>query len=108
MKIFMIGSTAYQDKIKEYAEIQKLLGNEVLIPVFDNWENATVLDILTENRRLMRLADEVHMIYDGRSDGTKFDFGMCFAMEKPLKIVYMNKKTLVDGMYQYEKILRSS
>ena len=103
MKVFMIGSTAYQDKIKKYAEELREKGHEVLIPVFDSWENATVLDILTENRRLMRLADEVHMIYDGRSDGTKFDFGMCFAMEKPLKIIYMNNKHLIDGMYQYEE-----
>ena len=105
MKVFMIGSTAYQDKIKNYAEELRQKGHEVLIPVFDSWgEKATVLDVLTENRRLMRLADEVHMIYDGRSDGTKFDFGMCFAMEKPLKIIYMNNKHLVDGMYQYEAI----
>jgi nucleoside 2-deoxyribosyltransferase len=102
MKIFMIGSTAYQDKINKYAEKLRKKGHEVLIPVFDTWKDATVLEILTENRRLMRMADEVHMIYDGRSDGTKFDFGMCFAMEKPLRIIYMNNKHLVDGMYEYE------
>jgi len=105
MKVFMIGSTAYQDKINKYAEELRKEGHEVLIPVFDSWENATVLEILTENRRLMRLADEVHMIYDGRSDGTKFDFGMCFAMGKPLKIIYTNDKHLVDGMYEYEASL---
>jgi len=102
MKVFMIGSTSYQDKINQYAQKLRREGNEVLIPVFDSWENATVLDILTENRRLMEMADEVHMIYDGRSDGTKFDFGMCFAMRKPLRIVYISDKHLIDGMREYE------
>lgn len=101
MKIFMIGSTAYQDKIHKYAEKQKREGNEVLIPVFDSWKDATVLEILTENRRLMEKADEIHMIYDGRSYGTIFDFGMCFALRKTLKIIYINKKNIVDGMYEY-------
>ena len=101
MKIFMIGSTSYQDKIDKYAEDQRKNGNEVLIPVFDSLPNATVLDILTENRRLMELADEVHMIYDGRSDGTKFDFGMCFAMRKPLRVIYISDKHLIDGMNEY-------
>jgi len=103
MKIFIIGSTAYQDRIKKYAKQLRMGGHEVLIPVFDSMKDSTVLDILTENRRLMRLADEVHMIYDGRSDGTKFDFGMCFAMEKPLTIVYISSKHLIDGMYEYEE-----
>ncbi len=106
MKIFVIGSTAYLDRIKKYAEEMVDKGHYVTIPVFDTLQNATVLDILTKNKERMKDADEVHMIYDGRSDGTIFDFGMCFALEKPLKIIYLNDKHMVDGMKQYEATSR--
>ena len=101
MKIFIIGSTAYRDRINKHAEDMRKKGHEVLTPILDEAKYDHIINVLIENRRLMRLADEVHMIYDGRSDGTKFDFGMCFAMEKPLRIIYLNDKYLVDGMREY-------
>jgi hypothetical protein len=62
-----------------------------------------VLAVLTENRAKMEWADEVHLIYDGRSYGSLFDFGMCFALRKPLKIIYISPKNIVEGMKEYEK-----
>ena len=102
MRVMIIGSTAYENtKIREHQVKLEKEGHEVLIPAFDNLKDATVLDILTVNLNLMKLADEVHMIWDGRSDGTKFDFGMCFALGKPLRVIYINDKHLEDGMTEY-------
>ena len=46
-------------------------------------------------------ADEVHVIWDGRSVGTVFDFGMAFALRKPIKIVYIEPKTITGVMKLY-------
>ena len=101
MKIYIIGSTALRSKIQQHAAKLLSEGHEPLIPCFDS-DKSTVLDILTCNRELIELADEVHLIYDGRSYGSIFDFGMCFALRKPLKIIYISPKSIVDGMREYE------
>ena len=104
MKIMIINSTAYQHtKIKEHTKILRAQGHIVLIPAFDDLVNASVDDILSVNLKLMKEADEVHMIWDGRSDGTKFDFGMCYALGKKLKIIYINPLHLEDGMWEYDR-----
>ena len=102
MKIYILGSTVYQARMQEHAVKIMSQGHEPLMPVFDT-QKASVLNILTCNRALMRIADEVHLIYDGRSYGSIFDFGMCFAMRKPLKIIYISPKNIVGGMREYEK-----
>lgn len=102
MRIYIIGSTAYQAQIQEHAFKLMEQGHEPLMPNFDSIHK-TVLETLTMNRKLMVMADEVHLIYDGRSYGSIFDFGMCFAMGKPLKIIYISPKNIVEGMKEYEK-----
>lgn len=102
MKIFIIGSTIYQTKMQEHATELIEEGHEPITPIFDsNYTN--VLEILTVNRARMEWADEVHLIYDGRSYGSIFDFGMCFAMRKPLKIIHISSKNIVGGMKEYER-----
>lgn len=100
MKIYILGSTAYQIQIHKYAGTLLSQGHEPIIPAFDS-ESKTVLQTLTRNRELMEMSDEVHLIYDGRSYGSIFDFGMCFAMRKPLKIIYISPKNIVGGMKEY-------
>jgi len=102
MKVFIIGSTAYMVRIHLYAKHLLSQGDEPLLPAFDV-EEVSVLETLTRNRKWMEMADEVHLIYDGRSYGSIFDFGMCFAMRKPLKIIYISSKNIVDGMREYEE-----
>ena len=102
MKILVIGSTALLVRIQQHAAQLLSQGHEPLTPAFDS-DKRSVLDILTRNRELMELADEVHLIYDGRSYGSIFDFGMCFALRKPLKIIYISPKNIVGGMKEYEK-----
>lgn len=102
MKIYILGSTAYLVKIRQYAGVLLSQGDEPIMPAFDS-EEKSVLQTLTRNRELMETADEVHLIYDGRSYGSIFDFGMCFAMRKPLKIIYISPKNIVEGMREYGK-----
>ena len=102
MKILIIGSTIYFNRMQSYARTLISQGHEPIMPAFDS-EETSVLETLTRNRRWMEMADEVHLIYDGRSYGSIFDFGMCFAMRKPLKIIYISPKNIVVGMQEYEE-----
>jgi nucleoside 2-deoxyribosyltransferase len=80
-------------------------GHEVRIPAFDDYPNYSTLHILEHNRRLMEWADEVYYVWDARSPGVVFDFGMAFALRKPLRKWYVNDKTIEQGIEQYEKYL---
>lgn len=102
MKILIIGSTSLLVRIQQHAAQLLTQGHEPITPVFDS-DKGSVLDILTINRARMEWADEVHLIYDGRSYGSIFDFGMCFAMRKPLKVIYISPKNIVGGMLAYEE-----
>jgi nucleoside 2-deoxyribosyltransferase len=80
----------------------RLLGHSVKIPAFDDFPDKNVLEVNEYNRGFIEWADEVHVFWDQRSVGTLFDLGMCFALRKPIKIKFLNHKTYVDFMKQYE------
>lgn len=102
MNVLIIGSTQYRDnKIKELKIVLEKSGNEVKLPAFDDYPNYTVLDILEHNKKLVQWADVVYYVWDGRSIGTIFDFGMVFALGKPLIKGYLCSKKLEDGIDQY-------
>ena len=101
MKITIIGSTQYLDKILKHKEKLEQEGNVVSIPLFDNSESDE-LELCEHNRGLIKQADRVDVIWDGRSPGTIFDFGQAFALEKPIKIIYLEPKTFCGVMKKYE------
>ena len=101
MKILIIGSSQYKDKMLDYAEKMESEGHRVFFPALDDSKFKSTLEILETNRKRMASADEVHLFYDGKSHGTIFDFGMAFMAGKPLKIIYINDKSIVDGMKEY-------
>jgi hypothetical protein len=80
-------------------------GHEVMIPVFDSQPGFDELQISRYNRKMIRWADRVDIIWDQRSVGTVFDFGMTFMAEKPIKIVYLEPKTFKGVMEKYERSL---
>jgi hypothetical protein len=45
------------------------------------------LDICRQNRAAIAAADQVFIIWDGRSTGCLFDMGMAFALDKPVTIL---------------------
>ena len=104
MKIFVIGSTQYVSRMLDYKNQMEDEGHEVRLPCLDDNPGMNELDILSFNRKNIEWADEVHMIWDRRSTGTVFDFGMVFALRKPFRIAYLEQKTFENAMRQYESL----
>jgi len=43
--------------------------------------------ICKDNRKAIREADNIFMVWDGKSKGSLFDAGMAFILEKPLTVI---------------------
>lgn len=104
MNIVIIGTTAYRDKMEKHADLLRTQGHEVTLPAFDDHRGMNELEMCEYNRHLIEQAHEVHVFWDQRSIGTVFDFGMVFALRKPLKIVYIQRKTLKGVMTKYSSL----
>jgi hypothetical protein len=105
MKITLLGSTGYQDKMIEHAK--KLLGDGhyVRMPAFDSRpELDTAMKVCEFNRECIEWADEVHVIWDARSIGFIFDFGMVFALRKPMKLIFLNQKQFPHFVQEYSDL----
>lgn len=102
MKITLIGSTQYKEKFLQLKATLASEGHDVRIPAFDDLSGLDDLGVCQYNRDLIEGADEVRMIWDNRSPGTIFDFGMVFALRKPFKIEYLEEKTFAGVMRKYE------
>jgi len=105
MNITIIGSTGCREKIKSHARQMTWEGHAVKMPAFDDrmGKDFNELELCEHNRKLIWWANEVHIIWDGRSIGTIFDFGMCFALRKKIKLVYLEEKTIAGVMKKYER-----
>jgi len=103
MKIAIIGSSQYKDRMLKHATELKRKDHAVKIPALDDKKGLDELGVCEYNRDMIMWADEVHIIWDRRSTGTIFDFGMCFALRKPIKIVYLEEKTFEGVMRKYEQ-----
>ena len=103
MKVTLIGSHAYRDKMMKYKHDLEQEGYEVKIPAFDYHPDFNELQIFEYNLSIIVWADRVDIFWDKRSFGTVLDFGMTFALGKPIKIVYMEHKTVENGMRQYQE-----
>lgn len=88
-KIFIIHPVRNEDpkKYLDYAQKLESDGYVVYLPVRDTNQNNNSIGICSENRKAMADADEVHIFFNGESQGSFFDLGMCFAMEKKLKVI---------------------
>ena len=99
MKILIIGTTAYQMKMRVHALALADKGHICKLPAFDFF-SGTEIQMCTHNKELILWADEVHVLWDGRSTGTIFDLGMCFALNKKIKTIYLEKKNFVNLLKQ--------
>jgi len=102
MKITLIGSHAYRSMMAKYKDQLELEGHEVKIPAFDTHPEFNELQIFEYNLGVITWAERVDIFWDQRSFGMVFDFGMTFALDKPIKVVYLESKTFKNGMGQYE------
>jgi len=103
MNFAIIGSSQYRDKFMSLKKHLEYCG-EVRIPAFDDHPEFNELQICEYNRSIIEWADVVYVIWDGRSVGTVLDFGMCFALRKPIVIEYIETKTIANVMRMYERI----
>ena len=101
MKITLIGSTQYLDKFLRAKRRLEAEGHEVKLPAFDDQSDLNELGIMEYNLEAIKWADEVRVIWDCRSMGTWGDWGMAFALGKPVKIEYLEPKKFENVMKQY-------
>lgn len=106
MKITLIGSSQYRQIFDDTKRRLELEGNTVRIPAFDDKKNLDDLGVCEYNRELIEWADKIYIIWDQRSSGTIFDFGMAFALRKPVVIEYMGEKTFRGVMEKYSENIR--
>lgn len=103
MKITIIGSTQYRQRFENLKHMLEHEGHEVRTPAFDDNPEFDELAICEYNRTAIEWADEIRLIWDRRSTGTIFDFGMCFMARKPFKIEYLEPKTFENVMRKYSE-----
>lgn len=80
-------SNGYRFKLEKYVNELESLGYIVHLPHRDTNQDASGIDICTQNKNAIEMADEVHIFYNSESQGTHFDMGVAFALNKPIVIV---------------------
>jgi hypothetical protein len=104
MKITIIGSSQYKQRFLDHKKELECQGHEVRIPAFDDHPEFDELDVCNYNKEAIKWASRIDIIWDQRSIGTIFDFGMAFALDKIIKIIYIEPKTICGVMEKYEKL----
>jgi len=92
MKVFIICTVRnaipdYISKLEKYVSDLEAHGYQVHLPHRDTNQNATGIDICKQNKIAIYEADEVHIFYNSKSQGTHFDMGVAFAFDKKIKII---------------------
>lgn len=92
-KVFMIcpvriiTKEVYQILQKYKMELEQR-GYRVHFPPDDtNQLDPVGLAICSQNRAAIRDADEIHIYWNPGSEGSRFDLGMAFMLEKPIRII---------------------
>lgn len=100
MKIYLICSVRNADESsKQEAEkyVRKLesQGHSVHFPPrdVDQTDDGCGLRICLQHRQAMEDCNSVHVLFDPNSKGSLFDFGMAFALNKPIVIAKPIAKT---------------
>jgi len=108
MKVYIAHSLGLSDKVAHYVKFLESLGHMVYFPMRDTLQEGTnAPEVVRANMKAIMWADEVHVIWDGKSYGTIFDMGNAYALGKPLRIIHVNKikekmnKLYVRSWYSY-------
>ena len=111
-KIFIICSVRgadgeYKDKLENYTELLLSKGFNVHLPHRDTNQKATGIEICKQNKKAIYESDEIHIFYNGESQGTHFDMGVAFALNKKIVIVenenYGEGKSYPRMLSEWEK-----
>jgi len=101
-KIFLIcpvRNANEEQKIKMQVYISNLekQGIQVYYPARDTKQNDPIgYRICTDNKNAIVEADEVHIFWDKNSQGSLFDIGMTFALNKPVVIANIQEVELTE------------
>ena len=91
-KVFVICSVRgmpeeYRQKLEDYVKELEGRGDTVHLPHRDTDQSASGFNICMQNGVAISEADEIHIYYSSKSQGTHFDMGMAFAHAKKLIVV---------------------
>lgn len=89
-------SEEYLNNLENYATHLEAVGYQVHLPHKHTNQKAKGFDICSQNKEAISNCDEVHVFYNSKSQGTHFDLGMAFAMNKPIVIVE-NEEIIGEG-----------
>ena len=100
MKIFLIcpvrnADAKHSRAAMVYVKSLESRSHEIHWPPRDTDQSAKGIDICRQNMEAIKSADEVHIFYDGTSQGVHFDMGMAFALGK--KIVVVGNESYDEG-----------
>lgn len=106
-KIFIIctvrdATPEYKEMLEKYVSFLESMGCSVHLPHRDTNQNNSGYLICIENMSAIELSDEVHIFYNSKSQGTHFDMGVAFALNK--KIVIVQNEPLAEGK-SYQRML---
>ena len=78
--------------MQNYIDQLENKGLNIYYPARDTNQNDTIgYRICTDNKNAIQNSKEVHIWFDSDSQGTLFDLGMAFSLDKPLYIVNINE-----------------
>lgn len=91
-KVFIIctvrgASPEYQQELEDYVDSLESQGIKVHLPHRDTNQKDTGFNICNQNASAIRVSDEVHIFYNPDSQGTHFDMGVAFSLNKKIVVV---------------------
>lgn len=88
MKIFIIHSSGMTKEALEHATKLESWGHETYVPLRDTEQVLTTeAEILANNLKGIKWCDRCHLIWDLSSQGTLFDMGCAYALDKPIHVI---------------------
>lgn len=93
MKIYIICPVRglnenWRSGLENYVKLLESQRHEVHFPPRDvNQDDRTGYNICEAHRKAMEEADEIHVAWDGKSEGCLFDLGMAFALKKRISVI---------------------
>lgn len=86
-----------KERMMEYIENLENNGTTVYYPARDTDQNDNIgFRICSDNKYAMKNSKEVHIFWDKNSQGSLFDLGMAFALEKEITVVNLEELENTD------------
>jgi nucleoside 2-deoxyribosyltransferase len=77
----------YRAKLEAFVAEKEATGIKCHLPHRDTNQDASGINICTQNMRAIRAADVIYVFYNAKSTGTHFDLGIAFALGKQIEVI---------------------